>query len=363
MLQRLVMPLILIGLSAGHASAADITTYIFDHFSERPSSTKTVHLRPQDTFSIVIANTCPDSLQYAVDQSPRSQSPAKPKDVINVLGFDGAPTPPNPVTSVTKGPIAFDPKYGSYTVTIWLKAGPEGEKRCDIFVDPSGVPVAPPEGARKDRNYGANDPDEMKIGHWITADLAPMGDSPDRFTVAIEADEWEVGADAALTMAFTGDPQYTTAEKQVTFTNAQGQTSTQMVREVVEDLPGESVGRVAFGTSTHFYFPGPTGGFRHGPTLGFSVLSSSNNQTEYYFGYGVGLGPVAQRLNLSLGLAYTPIATLPAGISVGSQVADASAITNLRNIYHWRLFFGVTSTVFRSGNTPAAQKPPAPPGQ
>jgi hypothetical protein len=363
MIQRLAILLIVIGVDAGYASADDITTYTFDHFSERPSSTKIVHLRPQDKFNIVIANTCPDSLQYTVDQSPRSQSPAKPKDVINVLGFDGAPTPPNPVTSVTKGPITFDPKYGSYTITIWLKAGPDGEKRCDVFVDPSGTPIAPPEDAKKDRNYGATDPDEMKIGHWIAANVAPTADSPDRFTVAIEADEWEVGADAALMMAFTGDPHFTIAETQITVTNVQGQTSTQTVRQVVEDVPGESAGRITFGTSTHFYFPGPIGGFRHGPTLGFSVLSSSNNQTEYYFGYGFGLGPVAQRLNLSLGLAYTPIATLPAGISIGSQVADASAITNLRNVYRWRFFFGVTATVFRSGNTPAAQKPPAPAGQ
>jgi hypothetical protein len=363
-LRRLYGAAILICVCASLARADDAKMFTFDHYLERPASTKIEHLRPHDKFYIVIANTCPDSLEYTVDQSPRSESSAKPKGVSAILGLDREATPPNPVTSVTKGPITFDPTYGSYAVRIFPKAGPDGAKRCDIFVDPNGTPATPPDAARSDRDFGASNEDEKKIGHWIAADLSPTAQSPDRFTLAIESDEWEVGADGALLFTFAGEPRYTTVDKQIPILDQQGkQTGIQTVKQVTEDVAGEAVGRIAFGTLTHFYFPGRAGGFRHGPTLGFSVLSSSNNQTEYYFGYGLGLGPVVQRLNVAVGLAYSPVATLPAGIDIGSQVADANAIGTLRSVYHWRFFFGLTATVFRGDNQSSSQKPAAPEGK
>ncbi len=95
-----------------------------------------------------------------------------------------------------------------------------------------------------------------------------------------------------------------------------------------------------------------------GPAVGFSILNSQNNQTEYYFGWGFGLGPRGTRLNAALGAAYASLPTLPAGMAVGDPITDLSALAQLRSVYKWRFFFSVTSTMFRAGDSTG--KPPAP---
>jgi hypothetical protein len=92
-------------------------------------------------------------------------------------------------------------------------------------------------------------------------------------------------------------------------------------------------------------------------------LSNQNNQTEYYFGWGMGIGPRSQRLNIAAGAALSPTSQLPAGVQINDVVADASALSNLRTVYRWRFFFALTATVFKTGGNETGAKPPAPDGR
>src|SRR5262249_22064118 len=148
---------------------------------------------------------------------------------------------------------------------------------------------------------------------------------------AVQTNDWEVGVDVGPAWALRTDKKYMTAPSP----NDPAKTI------VVEDTDGESDGRLAIATLTHFYLPGQR--FANGPVAGFSILSSGTDQqqsnlTQYYIGWGFGLGPRKSRLNFAVGGAYAAVPTLPKGFTLNQVTTDPTKIDTLRNTYKWRLF-------------------------
>lgn len=323
-----------LGAQGGGTPQPAIKTFTFDHYLQKDGGSSVTELSANEEFRIVLAHTCEEAFEYSIYKSPHVDQRA-------ARAAAGAPAPGgprNPSGTVTKGPIAHEPKWGSYILQV--KRKPSNPATCDVWVDSNGTPAAPPASAHQNRA------DTSGGGHWVQD--VEFKDA--MYVVAVETQEWDVGADAALAFTTGVDKKYTTTVAPV----AQGQTPDPSKKVVIEDVDGESSGRISFGTLTHFYFPGTS----TGPSIGFSILSTQNNQTEYYFGWGFGVGPRSNRLNAALGAAYAPVPTLPAGVSVNQQLADGSTLPELRSVYKWRFFFSLSATLFRTGDS--AGKPPAP---
>lgn len=310
--------------------------YTFDQYTLASGATQIVALAPGQMFTITIAHGCPDRFDYSVFMSPASRT-RTPQRLIQERS--GKRPPANPAVAVVKGPIKYDDQYGSYIVKATIK---NPAVVCEVWVNGSGAPDEPPAEAREDVEY--TDPNG---GHW---DRNPNWGTGSEYVVAIDPARWEIGEDVAFVFSAGADRRFTTVAAAA---------ANDQRKQIVEDLDGEAPGRFNFATLTHFYFPPRLKGIATGPTLGFSVIGTENNQTEYYFGWGIGFGAANQRLNVALGAALGPRATLPAGTRVGDIVADASAVSNVRNVYRWRFFFGVTATALRSG-TDHTGKPAAP---
>jgi hypothetical protein len=159
-------------------------------------------------------------------------------------------------------------------------------------------------------------------------------------TITFETPRWEIGGDAALTFA-PGTVNEWTVDDPTT-------------KLVVRDSQHEAVGRFNFATLTHLYPPAWKG---FGPVLGFGLV---DNEVEYYFGAGLGLGPADKRhLNLATGVVFTTRSVLPAGVTEGKPVADPKVLESPSTQRAFRYFVAVTATFFRSSG--GETKPNAPP--
>jgi hypothetical protein len=318
---------------AAQAGPPAIKTYTFDHYLQKDGGTSLTELDTGEQFKIVLSHTCEHAFEYTVFKSPHIPNPR----ATGQQGVSSDNAPHNPVTTVTKGPIAHEAKYGSYLLEVKRKANNQG--RCDVWLNADGTPTDPPAEAKENRASTAGG------GHWERDVEFPSA----VYVVAVETNQWDIGADAALAFVQGVDKKFTTA---VAPPGANG-TVDPTKKVVVADEEGEAPGRISFGTLTHFYLPKTS----TGPVVGFSVVNAEENQTQYFFGWGLGVGPKSTRLNVASGLAYAPVPTLPAGIKINDPITDESKIATLRNVYRWRWFISFTATLFRTGDT---TKPPAP---
>jgi hypothetical protein len=332
----LVMAILLLmpQIAAAQSTPPAIKTFTFDHYLQKDGGTSLTELDAGEQFKIIIAHTCEYAFEYTVFKSPHVVNPA----ATGTRGVGNPDAPQNPVTTVTKGPITHEAKYGSYLFEVKRKPGNQG--KCDIWLDANGTPADPPADAADDRTSTSGG------GHWERDVLLPDA----VYVVAVETNQWDIGADAALAFVHGVDRQYI-----ATIAPAPAGGAVDPTKKIVTaDEDGQSPGRISFGTLTHFYFPKKS----NGPAVGFSVINGEENQTQYFFGWGFGLGPKATRLNLAAGAAYVPVPTLPAGIKLNDAITDESKIATLRQVYRWRLFVSFTGTLFRTGEAP---KPPARP--
>lgn len=80
-------------------------------------------------------------------------------------------------------------------------------------------------------------------GRWVRDVLF----QPGSYVVAVSTNEWDIGADAALLFTPGVDRKFTTATAPV----ATG--TPDPTRKInAADTPGQSAGRISFGTLTHF---------------------------------------------------------------------------------------------------------------
>jgi hypothetical protein len=333
-LALLILSLTLSTASRVGAQQPTIKTYTFDHYLQKTGGTSITELATDEEFSVVLYHTCPQDFDYSIYKSPNVKQP--PPAGGQPAPLAGVPVPPhNPSKTVTKGPITHEAKWGSYVLEVTRTSAPA--QKCSVWVDDKGTPVEPPPGALDDVLFHTG-------GHWvIDHEFAPAN-----YIVSVQTSDWEVGADAALAYTAGVDKKFAAVPASATDTTH---------KIVGQDTDGEGAGRISIGSLTHLYIPKlklPTG-----PVVGFSIVSGQNNQTEYYFGWGLGIGPRRGRLNLALGGAYSPTPTLPVGIHEGDPITDVSTIATLRNVYRWKFFFALTATAFKSGDD-SSGKPAAP---
>lgn len=159
-------------------------------------------------------------------------------------------------------------------------------------------------------------------------------------TITFQTTMWEIGGEAAMTF-IPG-----TLKKWIV-----DPTSSKVAR----DSDHESAGRFNFATLTHLYPPGWKG---VGPVVGFGLV---DNDPEYYFGVGVGLGPENKRhLNLTAGFAFTKRNVLPAGVTEGKPVPDPKVLDSLPVQRTFRPFVALTATFFRTSGSDTKPTAPAP---
>jgi hypothetical protein len=319
-----------IGIPVVASAQTTVATLSFDHFLQQDGGTILTQLTPGEQFKIVVGHTCPAAFDYVLYKSP-TIAPAPTPAAAGTA-------PHNPSATVTQGPVTHEAKWGSYILEVKVK---DPAQHCDVWVNADGIPVDPPDAAMKDRNYSVG-------GKWVVD--APL--KPANYVVAVETSDWEVGVDLGPVFALGTDKKYVAQASPIDGTK----------KIVAEDVPGESFSNVAIGTITHFYLPTRKLNVPMGPVAGFSILSTgtdkvTGNQTQYYIGWGAGLGPKRFRLNAAAGAAYAAVPTLPAGINVRDPIGDPAAIATLRNVYHWRFFMSFTGSAFKTGDDP---KPPAP---
>jgi len=331
----LAVMVLCVALPASGAAREDpppIRTVTFDHFLQTDGGTSLVELEAGEQFRVVLAHTCPEAFDYRLRKLPKVE---KDRD-IRTFTDKTTGRPANPSMAITRGPIKHEAKWGSYILEVVAREGRK-QTKCDVWVDGNGVPIDPP------KNALAN-VDDVTGGHWDKE----VKLEPALFVLAVQSSDWEVGVDAGPVFAFGTDRKFTTGPSP----------ADPAKKIVVEDVDGQSSARLAIGTLTHFYMPGRS----HGPVAGFSILSAGSgspqgNQTEYYIGWGFGIGPRKFRLNAAAGAAYAAVSALPAGIKLGDPITDATTIATLRNVYRWRLFVAFSGSAFRTGED---SKPPAP---
>lgn len=296
-------------LTVAAAAAGESANPVFTYNHRSGADvTYTLTLKSGSKFTIVVENTCPTEFDY------------------RMVGVTKPPAPASTLRKGGKAPLTtvnvegkYDSEYAGYDLQIRAKEQPA---RC---IDATN--------------------------HEVT-DLKPV-----TVHVIIKPIEWEVGQDAALTLTAQVSRAWTTipTSEQVTTTDASGRSATASVTrfKVVRDKDGEDQLRVNFATMTHFYRPNQN----WGPALGFGLV---DNNVEYYFGVGGGVGERNRRvLNWIVGAVYTPINRLPAGIKEDDLLADAASLKDFRKGHVVRPFVGITATFFRSSGN--EQKPVATP--
>ncbi len=222
-----ILSLLFVSLAAGLPAAADDTTVqlYYDHLNTNTSVTIPTALRPGQKFRVTIQNTCPGQFVYDMHGLPTQvRSQATKKALVPSRLED------KPLDGV------YDSRYGSYLIDIHSK---EGGTPC---VTTAGKP----------------------------ADLRQV-----QIVMAVTPIEWEIGQDAALTLAPRAIRKWTTQPVSVTSTTAgsAGQTTVTQYK-VVRDSDHEDPVRANFATLTHLYAPT----WNQGLALGFGLV---DNSAEY----------------------------------------------------------------------------------
>jgi hypothetical protein len=270
----------------------------YDHRAINKPISYTVALRPGQRFAVTVLNTCEAEFDHLMYGVPRASVAA---------ARDGADKP-SPLSRVDLPPTAFDPQFGSYLVRIVRK---QGGSQC-VESAASAVPVT--------------DLNEVDI------------------VIAVNPLDWEVGQDAALSLSIRAVKK---------FFAAPGETAT--TKKIARESNGEESARLGFATLTHIYPPA----WGHGPVAGFGAV---NNEFEYYVGWSFGIGPRVRRIaNVALGGVFTPVTTLPPGLTEGQVIPDGSVLNNLPTKHMWRFFVGMTATFFRTNGDSAAKPQATPP--
>src|SRR5262245_24577158 len=165
---------------AAQSGPPAIKTYTFDHYLQKDGGTSLTELDTGEQFKIVLSHPCEHAFEYTVFKSPHIPNPrATGQQDVGIA-------PHNPVTTVTKGPIAHEAKYGSYLLEVKRKAN--AQSRCDIWLNADGTPADPPAAARDNRDSTADG------GHWEKD--VEFADAV--YVVAVETNQGGSGAEAAL---------------------------------------------------------------------------------------------------------------------------------------------------------------------
>ncbi len=100
-------------VAAGQGSTAAPTKSMsipFDHQGTNRDITQIVDLAPGDRFTITVTNTCPSQFDYSIHQSGRQDTPQeKSRNTFEAGDRDDYAM----LEPVSKGPITFEPQYGS----------------------------------------------------------------------------------------------------------------------------------------------------------------------------------------------------------------------------------------------------------